>query len=390
MTYDFDEVIDRQGTNSVKWDYRKDAFGRDDVLPMWVADMDFESPPEVKRAILKYASKGVYAYFRRPATYYSSIIDWVSDRHGWNIDRDWIVSTRGVINAINLAVLSYTSPRDKILIQTPVYSPFYSAVKNNNRELILNSLIEKDGYYTMDFEDLEYKLKDGVKMIILCNPHNPVGRVWNLEELKRLEGLCKEYDVVLISDEIHSDIIYDGHRHIPIASLSSDIARRTVTCISASKTFNIAGLDESVIIISNSKLRERFIQTMEGAGIGGGNIFGTMATEAAYSYGVNWLEDLLIYFQGNLKYLNKRIKESRAPVRFHMPEGTYLVWLDFRDMGICGDDLTKFLIDEARLGLNDGRGFGEEGDGYMRMNIACPRSTLRDGVNRLLTAISRI
>lgn len=387
MQYNFDRYIDRENTNCVKWDYNKEFFGREDVLPMRVADMDFESPPEVKETISRYAEHGVYGYFRRSQGYYRSIVDWLQKRHRWQVDRDWIVSTPGVVTALNIAIITYTSPGDKVLIQTPVYPPFYNIVRNNKRQLITNSLSEENGRYTMDFEDLETKLKDDVKMMILCNPHNPIGRVWTREELEKLCALCHEYGVLLVSDEIHSDIVYDDHQHIPIASLCADMLEYSITCIAPSKTFNVAGLEESATIIPNDELRGQFKLTMEKVGIGGGNIFGVAALEAAYTYGKQWLEELLIYLQGNLNYLDEQLKTSSSGVKFYMPDGTYLVWLDFRSTGLLGDELFRFIVDEAKLGLNDGRSFGGEGNGFMRMNIACPRSILEEGVDRLLRVL---
>lgn len=383
MKYNFDKYIDRKNTNSTKWDYNSFFFGREDVLPMWVADMDFESPPEVREAMLRSVEHGIYGYFQRSDGYYRSIINWLYKRHRWRIDREWIVSTPGVVTALNIAIITYTSPGDKVLIQTPVYPPFYNVVRNNGRQLVTNSLKEEDGRYTMDFDDLETKMRDDVKMMILCSPHNPVGRVWNREELEKVCNLCYKYGVLLVSDEIHSDIVYDGYEHRPIATICSEMLDNSITCIAPSKTFNIAGLEESTIIIPNENLRRKFQNTIKKIGIGGGNIFGVTALEAAYTYGEQWLDELLAYLQGNLDYLNDSLKRNKSGVKFYMPEGTYLVWLDFRSTGLLGDELSRFIIDEAKLGLNDGRDFGEEGNGFMRMNIACPRAILREGIDRL-------
>ena len=272
MIHNFDEVIDRKNTDCIKWDYNELFFGRDDVLPMWVADMDFKSPSEVREAMGECIEHGVFGYFRRSEGYYRAIVNWMDKRHGWKIDRDWIVSTPGVVTALNISVLTYTSPKDKILIQTPIYPPFYNVVRNNGRQLVTNSLREINGYYTIDFDDLEEKLRNDVKMMILCSPHNPVGRVWKREELCRISELCLKYGVLLVSDEIHSDIIFDGHTHIPIASICDAMLQNSITCIAPSKTFNIAGLEESAILIPNAELRKRFNTTMERIGIGGGNI----------------------------------------------------------------------------------------------------------------------
>lgn len=386
----FDEIIDRKNTNSVKWDLCEERFGKSDILPMWVADMDFASPPQVCDAILKRAEHRVYGYTHVSNELNQAIKIWYTKRNAWEIDTNWIVHTPGVVSSINIAILSLTNENDKILVQTPVYYPFFSCIEGNKRILIKNSLENSNGYYKINFEDLENKLKDGVKLMILCSPHNPVGRVWKKEELERVANLCLQNNVLLISDEIHSDLVYKGHKHIPIASLSEEIQKNTITLHSPTKTFNLAGLSHSMAFIPNDIFREKFISTMNRIGAGMLNTFGLTAAHAAFSYGEPWLEDLIEYLTGNLKIIVEYFEKNIPEIKVVMPESTYLAWLDCREIIEKVGNLEKFFVEKAGVGLNDGLIFGDDGKGYSRINFACPRELLIKGLQLIESAIKNI
>ncbi|MHB1394902.1 MAG: MalY/PatB family protein [Clostridia bacterium] len=388
MKYNFDKSVDRLGTSSVKWDYLDSVFGNAEVLPMWVADMDFEVPQPVIDAVVKRAQHGIYGYTEKPDSFYSSIASWMEKRHGWNLSTEWISMAPGVVPALSLSVLSFTTPGDKVLVQTPVYYPFFSSIENNDRVIVNNQLKQEKGKYYMDFEDLEAKLGSGVKAMILCSPHNPVGRVWSRKELMKVGELCIKHDVILVSDEIHSDLIYAGNIHTPIASISEELAQCTVTCIAPSKTFNIAGLSTSAMIIPNKVLRGKFNNTIKRLGIEMSNLFGITALEAAYTHGYEWLDQLLAYLEGNLDLLMDYFESKIPGIKVSRPEGTYLIWLDCRELGMTQKDLVNFFISKAQVGLNDGTAFRAGGEGFMRMNIACPRSLLAEALNRIEQAMN--
>lgn len=390
MKYNFDTSIDRLGTSSVKWDYLDRVFKNKEVIPMWVADMDFEAPLPVIDAVVKRAQHGVYGYTEKPDSFYSSAVGWMKKRHGWDISSEWITACPGVVPAMNLCILSLTEPGDKVLLQGPVYPPFYSAIENNSRVIINNPLKLTGERYEMDFEDLESKLQSGVKVMLLCSPHNPVGRVWSKEELERVGNLCIKYDVIIISDEIHSDLIYSNSTHTPTASISARLAERTITCIAPSKTFNIAGLATSMVIIPNKLLREKFKNYLKQLGIEMSNLFGITALEAAYKEGEEWLDQAIAYLEGNLDFLMDYIGSKIPRIKASRPEGTYLVWLDCRELGMNQKDLVDFFINKAHVGLNDGSAFGSEGKGFMRMNIACTRSLLQEGLKRIEKAVNAL
>jgi cystathionine beta-lyase len=390
MQYDFDKIILRNGTNAIKWDGLDKTFGAADILPMWIADMDFEAPQPVIDAVVNRAQHGIYGYTEKPESFYSSISNWMKKRHGWQIDNKWIEVSAGVVPAISLSILSYSEPGDKILLQSPVYYPFFSAIESNNRVIVNNQLIYENHQYTIDFKDLESKLKTGVKVIILCNPHNPVGRVWSREELEKIGELCIRYNVIIVSDEIHSDLIFGKHTHIPIASISEDLAERTVTCMAPSKTFNIAGLYTSAVIISDDTLRGEFKNTMNRLNAEAKNLFGIIALEAAYTYGEEWLEQALPYLEGNLDFLVDYFITKIPNIKVSKPQGTYLAWLDCKELGMNQKDLVDFFIYEAKVGLNDGAAFGAGGEGFMRLNAACPRSLLEEGLKRIENAVDML
>jgi cystathionine beta-lyase len=385
MPYDFDQVIPRDGTNAVKLEWRKQLFGRRDVIPMWVADMDFAIPPFVSEAIRKRAEHPIYGYSSFPDTYYEAIIGWQNRRLGWKIEKEWIFFSPGVVTALNLLVEAFTEPGDKIIVQPPVYFPFFWAVERHHRILLFNGLRETNNRYTIDFEDLEQKVRSGAKMLILCSPHNPVGRVWSQEELERIGKLCLENNVLIISDEIHGDLVHHGHQHIPLATISEEIAMNTITCIAPSKTFNLAGLFTSSIIIPNEVLRNKYAITHEKIHISP-NIFGIVASEAAYSQGDEWLKELLQYISSNATIVEKALADSLPGVKTSPLEATYLLWLDFRDYNLSDDDLKRILTEKAGVGLSPGEMFGPGGEGFQRMNIGCPRSVLEEATNRIIKA----
>lgn len=390
MKYNFDKSVNRMGTSSVKWDYLDKVFGNKDVLPLWVADMDFEVPQPVTDAIVKRAQHGVYGYTDRPDSFYASISQWMKKRHGWHIDNEWITVCPGVVPALCFSVLSFTEPGDKVLLQSPVYHPFFSAIEDNGRIFVNNQLRQENGRYEIDFEDLEAKLGSGVKAMILCSPHNPVGRVWSREELKRVGELCARYEVIIISDEIHSDLVYSGSTHTPTASISEELAKRTVTCIAPSKTFNIAGLSTSAVIIPDKAMRDKFRNILKRLGIEMSNLFGITALEAAYNDGEEWLDQVLEYLDGNLDYMVDYFSTRIPQIKVSKPQGTYLAWLDCRELGMNQKDLVDFFINKARVGLNDGIAFGPGSEGFMRMNVACPRSLLAEALKRIEQAVNNL
>lgn len=383
MKYDFNEVVNRENTNCLQYDMREKYFGAEDVIPMWVADMDFKILPVIYKAIKERLDHGIFGYTFRSDSFYNAIIKWLKLRHGWAVKKEWIEFTPGVVPALNMAVLSYTRPGDKVIVQQPVYYPFFTAIRNHNRILVNNPLKLRNGRYYMDYEDLKSKIDDRVKMIILCNPHNPTGNVWTREELTELAEICLRNKILIISDEIHSDLIFDGHKHTPLSSLNKEIAKNTVTLISASKTFNLAGLSTSAVISSNDKLLQKFSKTLDHIHVAQGNIFGNIAIETAYNYGHDWLEQLLIYLQNNVNYLIKYLTDNIPQIKPVKPEATYLVWLDCKKLGMDKSQLKRFFIEKAKLGLSDGPIFGEEGTGFQRMNIACPQQKLKTALERL-------
>ncbi len=389
MKYNFDETINRENTASVKYDLRKEIFNNEKVIPMWVADMDFKTPDFIVNAIKKRANHEVFGYSIRPKSYFESIVNWVKRRHNWIINEEWISFSPGIVPAINMAVLAYTDPGDKIIVQPPVYFPFFSAIKNNDRELVENPLKLKNNRYHFDFDDLKDKLKDA-KMLILSNPHNPGGSVWTKDELKKLGELCVEHNVLIMADEIHADLVYKEYSYTPVASISESIANYTVSFIAPSKTFNMAALATSSVICSNKELKEKYDKVLDTIHIGMGNVFGTVASEAAYNYGDEWLDQLMDYLAKNLDLAQDYFEEKIPQIKMMRPEGTYLVWLDCSGLDLKDKDLKDFMIEDAGLGFNDGRMFGTGGEGYMRMNIACPKQTLLDALIQLEHAVNNI
>ncbi|MFU1796802.1 MalY/PatB family protein [Paenibacillus azoreducens] len=384
----FDKPVSRQQTGCDKWDNMKHIFGTSDALPMWVADMDFESPPSVIEALRQRVEHGVFGYTMQTDEYKQSIVDWMKQRHGWEIEPDWIVFCPGVVPALTFAVQAFTRAGDKVVIQPPVYPPFHSVVEDQGRELVLNPLKYENGRYSLDLEGLEQILNNGpIKMLILCSPHNPVGRVWEHEELEALIHLCARHGVLIVSDEIHADLVYAKNTHTPLAKLSGDAARRSIICTAPSKTFNIAGLNTSNIIIPDPDIRSAYQKTLEIYHVGTISALGSAATQAAYTGGGEWLDELLNYLQGNIDYALDYITKHMPEIKAYRPEATYLLWLDFRELGMTKNELSDFLLTKAKLALNKGTAFGVGGEGFMRMNIACPKDMVVEAMNRLDTAM---
>lgn len=385
--FNFDEIIDRKDNFSAKWSEMDKVFGSNDLLPMWVADMDFKTSPAIIDSLKKRLEQGIYGYTTRPESYNNSIKNWLSNRFDWTINTNWLLFSPGVIPTISLAIESLTEKNDKIMIQQPVYSPFSSVVKNNEREVIINPLLKlNNGDYVMDYEDIEKNINE-VKMFLLCNPHNPVGRVWRKEELEKLGDICLKHNVIIISDEIHSDIIYKNHKHIPFASINDDFANNTITCMAPSKTFNIAGLQCSYAITSNEKYFEALDKAFTRIDIKRNNSFSLVATESAYKNGEEWLNQLLVYLENNADFVVDYINDNIPKVKAKKTEGTYLMWLDFSELNKTDLEVKKALLNVGKVALNYGPSFGVGGDGFHRLNIACPKSMLEDALNRIKLAV---
>jgi cystathionine beta-lyase len=386
MKFDFDEIIDRAGSGSYKYDYRSRVFGRGDVIPLWVADMDFSAPEAVVSAMEKRLSHHVFGYPVRPDTFFDSIIAWMRKRHGWDIARDWIVFSPGVVPALNFCIQALTAPGDGVIVQPPVYHLFFSAVLDHGRTLLHNELVSINGRYSMDFDGLEYLMRRGARMMFLCSPHNPVGRCWTPGELGTVAALCKRYGVILVSDEIHSDLVFPGCRHVPIASFPGEDPSGIITCVSPSKTFNLAGLSTAAVIIPDPGLRKEYRRVINSFHLSGGNIFGDCALEAAYSHGEEWLEALLDYLGANRDFAVRYINENAPGISVTAPEATFLLWLNCGELGLAADQLRKFFVDKAGVGLSDGTIFGPGGNAFQRLNIACPRSVLENALELIAGA----
>ncbi|SCY61136.1 MalY/PatB family protein [Alkaliphilus peptidifermentans] len=388
MKYNFDAPIDRSNNFSAKYDERKKKFGREDIIPLWIADMDFMTAQPIIDAILQRGKQGIFGYVSRPDSYFEAVCNWQKRRNNWEIHENLVGFNVGVVPALCTAIKEFSEENDKILFLTPVYSEFFDSVEKWNRKVLTSSLNEENHYYTVDFQDFEAKLKQGPKIFILCNPHNPVGRVWTKEELVKMGELCLKYNVMVISDEIHSDLMLWGNKHIPFASISEDFSNNTITCTSATKTFNLAGLQASTTIFPNEEIKKRFEDFWQRMDITRNNCFSLVAMEAAYNYGEEWLEQLLPYIEGNMLYVKDFCDKNIPQIKTFLPESTYLMWLDCTKLNLEGDALVNFMINEAGLGLGDGRAFGAN-KGYMRLNVACPRVTLEKAMENLKQAVDR-
>lgn len=384
----FDKHYDRLNTNSYKFDFWKENDMPEGLQSMWVADMDFPTVPKVVEEVEKIAKKGIFGYTRTPQSYYDALIEWFFKRHNYKIERDWVIETPGIVFAFNQAIRAYTNLGDAVIIQRPVYYPFSNAVLNNGRKLINNALVYKDGKYTIDFLDFENKIIcEKVKLFILCNPHNPVGRVWSTEELLRLGEICKKHNVIVVADEIHCDFVFGENKYTPFASVCKEFADFTVTCTAPSKTFNLAGLQASNIIISNEALRGKYKSELSGTGYELLNIFAVKACEVAYKYGAEWLDELLAYLAETYAQMRNYLKNNLEKARVVQLEGTYLVWVDFSAYGFSHKELVDIFINKAKVWLDDGEMFGEEGANFMRFNIACPRAEVLEALEKIKKAL---
>lgn len=384
----FDKLINRRGTSCAKWDGHGEMGIPEEAIPLWVADMDFEVIPQVTEAIRARINHEIYGYSLASSSYYESIQGWMQRRFNWQIKKEWILTIPGVVPAINLAMHAYTSPGDAVLIQPPVYPPFANAINGNGRNLITNPLIMQEGEYRIDFQDFEEKIvSNSVKLFILCSPHNPVGRIWTPEELRRMANICRSYNVLIVSDEIHQDLAFPGHSHCPLPMLDPAYNEISVVCTAPSKTFNLAGLQTSNIIIPNPALREKFESAAKCWGISKVNSIGMVACEAAYTHGDCWLDEAMAYVAANKKYVQGFLETSLPQITMAESQGLYLLWLNFKGLGMSPEELESFLINKAGLWLNQGYLFGEEGKGFVRLNIACPRSLLERALDQLRSAV---
>lgn len=389
MKYDFDQVIDRSGNRASKYDERVMKFGTDKVIPLWVADMDFKTAQPIIDACVKKAEEGIWGYTSRPASYFEAVKGWEKRRNNWDVDTSLMSWSLGVVPALSVLVKIFSHTGDKVMIQTPVYSEFYYVTEAWEREVVENKLVEENGTWHIDFEDFEKKAKE-VKIFLLCSPHNPLGIVWSREELQRMADICIANDVLLVSDEIHSDLIFHGKKHIPTATLSPEIAGKVISCVSATKTFNLAGLQASTTIFPNLEMKKKFDRFWMNMDIHRNNAFSSVAMEAAYNEGEEWLEQLLEYISGNFDYIKEYCDKYIPKIKPSVPDATYLVWLDCRELGMDNEQLRSFMIEKAGLGLNEGYTFGRSLSGYMRLNAACPRSVLEQAMKQLKEAVETL
>ena len=381
------DPVDRKGTHTVKWDDAKKKFGTDDLLPLWVADLDLASPKCVQVSMMKRASHPVYGYTIYPDSYYQAIQNWMQNRFSWQIEQEWIVPCYGVVPSLNFIISAFTQEGDGIIIQTPIYPPFVSSIKHKRRRVLDNTLVYENGTYHIDFEDFEHKAKEA-KLFLLCSPHNPTGRVWSTQELERIIEICLEHDVLIISDEIHADIVY-ANVYRSIGSFEK-VMHHCIILNAPSKTFNIAGLNTSYAIIADSKLRKAYRLEQDRSGITNGNPFGIEALISAYHEGAPWLEQLKVHLRSNISYVNSFLREHQIPIYAVPTEATFLMWLDCKEMNLPHDKLVDFFVYKARLGLNDGKSFGNSGEGFMRLNVGTSMEVLKEAMQRLHSAYKAI
>lgn len=387
-TIDFNEIIDRKNTNSIKYDFALRRGKPENLLPLWVADMDFKVSEKILEALHERVEHGIFGYSEVQDEYFEAVRSWLEKRHHWKVESRWLVKTPGVVFALAMAVQAFTDPGDGVMIQKPVYYPFSEVIEDNDRIIVDNTLyLGEDGRYHIDFEDFERKAEQyHIKLFLLCNPHNPVGRVWTREELERLGEICIRRDIIVVSDEIHQDFVFKGE-HLVFADLSEKLKNRTITCTSPSKTFNLAGLQVSNIFIANQQLRWRFRKQVGAAGYSQLNTLGLTACEAAYRYGEDWHDQLMEYLRTNISYVREFLKERIPAIQFIEPEGTYLVWLDFRELGLTEGEREDLIVKKAGLWLDSGAMFGPAGEGFERINIACPRSIVKQAMESLERAV---
>jgi len=392
MSFDFDRIIPREGSAALKWDGRKSVFGTDDVLPLWVADMDLAAPEAVTQALAARAAHPVYGYSLFPDDVYESLIDWLRAHHNWEVERDWIMMAPGVVPSLHAAVLAFAAAGEGVIVQPPVYFPFFSAVTATGRRLIENPLLFADGRYRIDFDHLERCAADA-RLLILCSPHNPVGRVWSEEEQREILRIARKHKLVVLSDEIHHDLIYPGQRHIPLATLADD-GDDIVTAVAPSKTFNIPGLGLSVLVASKPEQREKLRRAFDLLHVSGANPFSIAAFSAAYRHGAAWLDALMAYLAESRDEVATTLAREAPAIRVVAAEGTYLLWLDCRafcrERGLDDAALNRFFIERARLGMSPGSLFGQGGDGFMRLNLGAPRGVIREAIQRLVAAVNGV
>lgn len=384
MIYNFDEKIDRKNTNCVKYDTLEKYFGYKDLQPLWVADMDFKTPKEINDAILKKASQGIYGYATPTKKSFELIQSWMKKRHSWKINTSDIILVNGVVPAYSAAIEAFSEIGDEIIVQTPVYFPLFKSVEANNRVLVTNPLKEENGYYTMDLEDLKSKITPKTKILTLCSPHNPVGRVWSKEELEELAKICIKHNIMIISDEIHADIVFK--KFTPLASISKEISNITLTLNSPGKTFNIAGLNCAYAISENPKIKKAFDKEIKKREIHSINVFAFCALEAAYEFGEVWLEELLEYLNKNINFTKEYLKNNNSKINFLEPEATYLLWFSFKNFSISHVKVKQKLLKDSKLALNDGISFGAQGEGYFRLNCALRREELERALSKIVTS----
>ncbi len=391
MKYNFDEIIDRRNTDCLKYDFAAEHGKPEDVLPLWVADMDFRTAPGIIERAVADAKLGIYGYTEGRDDYFQTVAAWYRNYFDWQVEKEWLVKTPGVVFAIANAVRALTDEGDAVMIQQPVYYPFSAVIRDNGRTLVNNELVFEDGHYEIDFEDFERKvIENRVKLFVLCSPHNPVGRVWTEEELRRIGEICLQHGVKVVSDEIHSDFVYEGRKHHIFTTVNPDLEEISIICTAPSKTFNLAGLQVSNIFIPNEKIRRAFRQQMSAVGYLEVNMIGLHACQAAYGTGREWLEELKVYLRGNLDYARDYLEKNLPQIKLVEPEGTYLLWLDCRGLGLPEERLEHLIVHEAKLWLDAGAIFGAAGEGFERINMACPRAVLGEALERLRRAVEKI
>lgn len=387
MKYNFDQIYKRENTGSVKWDLRKPLYGSDEVIPLWVADMDFACPPPVMEALQQRLEHPIFGYSIQTAEYNRAVTGWLERRFGWKTPEDSVIFCPGVVPALNFVIKAFTQPGERVIIQSPVYHIFHKAIINNERVIADNPLVYEEGRYKIDFDHLESLAGADTKLMLLCSPHNPVGRVWTKDELLKIADFCRRHNILLVSDEIHADLIYPGYRHTPMASLSPEIAGSIITCTAPSKTFNLAGLQTANVIIENEDLKKSFKFELEKSGIFGPSPLGAAALIAAYTKCEDWLEQLMLYLEANLNYLADYVKRELPQLDVVKAEATYLIWIDCRRLNMSKAELKRFMREEAKLAIEEGYIFGRPGKGFIRVNIACPRPILAEAMGRLKGAL---
>lgn len=391
MKYDFDKVIDRKNNNAAKFLEAELTFGTNDLMPLWMADMDFSTAPEIIEAIKQRADQGIFGYTNRPKEYFEACQGWLKRRHSWDVSTDLMAFAQGVIPSMIGIIHQFTKEGDKILIQPPIYPPFRNTVLQAGRVIVENPIVlDENGKYQIDFQDFEDKVKSGVKLFSLCSPHNPMGRCWSRQDLEKMVSICHKYGVLIISDEIHADLVLFGNKHIPTASVSKEAAEITITLTAASKSFNLAGLQSSTIIFPKVEWKDAHIVELKKNDVARNNCFSLVATMAAYNEGFEWMNQLITYIENNMKFVKEYLEKEIPQIKTYLPEATYLMWLDCTELGMNGEELQKFLVYKAKLGLNAGKSFSEQTERFARLNTACPRATLEKALKQLKDAVNSL